>query len=40
VEKPRGDGGLGFHFTVNGEKVFIRGVNWTPSDAIFARVDD
>lgn len=28
-----------FHFVVNGEKVFIRGTNWKPLDALHSRAD-
>ena len=32
------DGGHAFRFRVNGREIFMRGWNWTPPDAIFARV--
>ncbi len=35
---PTPDGGHLFRFRVNGREVFMRGWNWTPPDAIFARV--
>ena len=35
---PTPDGGHRFQFAVNGREVFMRGWNWTPPDAIFARV--
>ncbi len=39
-ETPREDGGIGFRLKVNGNDIFIKGVNWTPSDALFSRIDD
>lgn len=34
---PTEDGGHRFQFSVNGREIFMRGWNWTPPDAIFAR---
>jgi beta-mannosidase len=39
-EKPREDGGLTFCFKINSRKIFIKGFNWTPSDALFAQSDN
>lgn len=38
VREPVGDGGESFVFAVNGRKIFAKGMNWTPGDAIFARM--
>lgn len=35
---PTPDGGHNFKFTVNGREIFMRGWNWTPPDAVFARI--
>lgn len=40
IQEPEADGGISFILTVNGKKIFLKGMNWTPADAIFARVDD
>ncbi|MBS0663775.1 MAG: hypothetical protein JSR48_10965 [Verrucomicrobia bacterium] len=40
IQEPDDDGGISFVFAVNGRKIFLKGMNWTPADAIFARVDD
>ncbi|MCX5671821.1 MAG: hypothetical protein NTU94_10930 [Planctomycetota bacterium] len=34
---PTPDGGHRFAFRINGRDIFIRGWNWTPPDALFAR---
>lgn len=39
IQEPEADGGVSFIVTVNGKKIFLKGMNWTPADAIFARVD-
>ncbi|MBX3749049.1 MAG: hypothetical protein KF897_03075 [Opitutaceae bacterium] len=39
IQKPDDDGGISFVIAVNGKKIFLKGMNWTPADAIFARVD-
>ena len=38
IEQPQPSGATSFAFRVNGRDVFITGLNWTPLDAIFARV--
>jgi len=38
VQEPTGDG-TSFCFKINGRSHFMRGLNWTPADAIFARGD-
>lgn len=40
VQEPLAEGGTSFCFMVNGKKIFLKGMNWTPPDAIYARVDD
>lgn len=40
IQEPDDDGGISFVFAINGKKVFMKGMNWTPADAIFTRVDD
>ncbi|MFI5358207.1 MAG: glycoside hydrolase family 2 protein, partial [Opitutales bacterium] len=40
IQEPDADGGLSFVFAINGKKIFLKGMNWTPADAMFARVDD
>ena len=39
IQEPDTDGGISFVIAINGRKIFLKGMNWTPSDAIFARVD-
>ncbi|HTL52865.1 MAG TPA: hypothetical protein VL860_09850, partial [Planctomycetota bacterium] len=34
------DGGHRYAFVINGREIFVRGWNWTPPDAIFARITD
>jgi beta-mannosidase len=36
VQEPEDDGGRSFVFALNGEKIYTRGTNWIPGDAIFA----
>ena len=38
VQEPVADGKRSFRFRVNGSDLFVTGFNWTPLDAIFARV--
>jgi beta-mannosidase len=38
VMEPQPSGATSFRFRVNGRDVFVTGLNWTPLDAIFARV--
>jgi beta-mannosidase len=38
IEEPQPSGATSFEFRVNGTDVFVTGLNWTPLDAIFARV--
>ena len=40
VQEPSGDGGTSFCFMVNGKRIFLKGMNWTPADAVYARVDE
>jgi beta-mannosidase len=37
-QKPLDGGGSSFCFLVNGKRVFLKGMNWTPADAIYSRV--
>ena len=39
IQEPEADGGISFIMAVNGKKIFLKGMNWTPVDAIFARID-
>ncbi len=38
VQEPQSDGGTSFMFAINGRKVYAKGTNWIPGDAIFARM--
>lgn len=40
VMEPRGTDRTGFYFKVNDKPVFLKGMNWTPCDAIYARITD
>jgi beta-mannosidase len=40
IQEPGEDGTTSFILAVNGRKIFLKGMNWTPADAIFARVTD
>ncbi|MFH0797133.1 MAG: sugar-binding domain-containing protein [Candidatus Omnitrophota bacterium] len=37
VQEPQKSGGTSFSFRINGKDIFIKGFNWSPPDAIFAR---
>jgi beta-mannosidase len=39
VQRPQPDGGTSFIFRVNGSEMFIKGLNYTPADALLTRVD-
>ena len=39
IQEPDSDGGISFVFAINGKKIFMKGMNWTPADAMFCRVD-
>ena len=38
VQEPQPSGATSFRFKCNGRDIFITGLNWTPLDAIFARI--
>ena len=38
VQEPQAEGAASFRFRCNGRDVFVTGLNWTPMDAVFARV--
>jgi beta-mannosidase len=40
IQEPEAEGGISFIFAINGKKVFLKGMNWTPVDAIFARINE
>jgi len=40
IQEPTGDGGISFIVAVNGRPIFLKGMNWTPADAMFCRVTD
>ena len=40
IQEPAADGTTSFIVAVNGRKIFLKGMNWTPVDAIYARIDD
>lgn len=40
IQEPTADGGRSFILAINGKKIFLKGMNWTPVDAIYARIDD
>jgi len=37
LQEPRDDGGRTFRFKVNGKDFFVKGLNWTPCEAVFGR---
>src|SRR5690606_30440844 len=39
IQEPDSDGGVSFVFAINGKKIFMKGMNWTPADGMFCRVD-
>ena len=39
VQEPQGEQATSFYFRVNGKPIFVKGFNWSPPDAIFARPD-
>lgn len=39
IQEPQDDGGTSFAFAVNGRRVYAKGTNWIPGDAIFARMN-
>lgn len=40
IQEPDVDGGISFIIAINGKKIFLKGMNWTPADGVFARIDD
>lgn len=40
VQEPKAKGGSSFYFKINNKPIFLKGMNWTPSDAIYARITD
>ncbi len=38
IQEPGADGTTSFILAVNGRKIFLKGMNWTPVDAIYARI--
>ena len=40
IQEPAADGTTSFIVAVNGRNIFLKGMNWTPVDAIYARIDD
>jgi beta-mannosidase len=39
IQEPSDDGTCSFKVRINGRDVFLKGMNWTPADAIFTRVN-
>lgn len=40
IQEPAADGTTSFILAINGRKIFLKGMNWTPVDAIYARIND
>jgi len=40
LQEPRNDGGRSFYFKINDQPIFMKGLNWSPADALFARMND
>jgi len=40
VQRPQSDGGTSFTLRVNGTDLFIKGLNYTPGDALLTRIDN
>ncbi|MBN2013187.1 hypothetical protein JW960_27900 [candidate division KSB1 bacterium] len=40
IQEPVGESKSSFYFEINGKTIFLKGMNWTPPDSIYARIDD
>ena len=40
IQDSQGEGKASFYFKVNGKPIFLKGMNWTPPDAVYARITD
>lgn len=40
VQESQDAGKTSFYFKINNKPIFLKGMNWTPADAIYARVSD
>jgi beta-mannosidase len=40
VQKPLENGRTSFFFKINNKPIFLKGMNWTPCDAIYSRITD
>lgn len=40
IQEPQGEGKTSFYFKINGKPIFLKGMNWTPPEAIYARITD
>ncbi len=40
VQEPDADGGTSFRLDINGRPIFLKGMNWSPADAVYARITD
>lgn len=38
LQEPQEDGGKSFQFEVNGRKLFLRGANWVPANAVYTDI--